>query len=144
MDGLTPKQEAFCMAYAGECKGNATEAYKKAGYNVKNDKTAGVNATRLLGNARVQARLAEIDKKIESNKIMDVSEMQERLTAIARQEATETDYTIDGKEFQRRAGFRESLKAIELLGKMKGAFYTRQEIDVRGAVPVVLADNVHD
>ena len=94
---LTPKQEAFCIAYA-QC-GNATQAYKQAGYKVKNDKSAGVSAARLLGNASIQSRLQEIHDKIESEKIMGPKEMQERLTAIARQTARDpSDNAPDYKD----------------------------------------------
>ena len=128
------------MAYARS--GNATEAYMGAGYTVKSDKTAGVNASRLLGNARVQARLQEIRDKIASEAIMQPKEMQERLSAIARMEATESVRTMDGSEVQRKAGFKAALKAMELLGKMQGAFLDRKEVEMKGVVPVVLKDDI--
>lgn len=49
---LTIKQEAFCLEYAAS--GNATDAYKKAGYSVKNDRIAGVEAHKLLKNPKVK------------------------------------------------------------------------------------------
>jgi phage terminase small subunit len=33
LDNLTGKQAAFCRAYVGEAKGNATDAARKAGYS---------------------------------------------------------------------------------------------------------------
>jgi phage terminase small subunit len=58
-NGLTPKQEAFCLAYV--LSGNATEAYKQAGYSDgMATKTASEAASRLLKNSKVVARLAEL------------------------------------------------------------------------------------
>ena len=129
---LSPKREAFCLAYA-EC-GNATQAYKRAGYKVKSDNVAKSNASRLLTYADVQSRLQEIQAKIESEKIMGPEEMQERLTAIARQTARSPD--------DKPPDYKDALQAMNLLGKMQGSFMQRQEIDVHGVVPVVLHDDI--
>lgn len=126
MRKLSPRQLAFCTAYA-EC-GNATQAYKMAGYAYKNDNTAGVCAGRMLKNAKIAAKIDEITAKIEDDKIMGVKEMQQRLTEFARMTTTDNDMA--------------ALRAIELLGKMQGAFLQRQEIDINGALPVVLHDDV--
>ena len=130
------------MAYAKS--GNATEAYKQAGYNVKSDAAAAAHAARLVGNGKVQERLKQIRDEIASDAIMQPKEMQERLTAIARMEATETDYDVNGKPFKSKAGFKDALKAMELLGKMQGSFLTRKEIDISGAIPIVISDNVRE
>lgn len=119
------------MAYARS--GNATEAYMSAGYTVKSDKTAGVNASRLLGNARVQARLQEIRDKIASEAIMQPKEMQEWLSRVVRGEEQDGDND---------AALRDRLKAADLLGKMQGAFLDRKEVEMKGVVPVVLKDDV--
>lgn len=56
---LTPKQEAFCLAYLET--GNASEAYRRA-YNAENMKagTIAVKASELLANGKVAVRLAEM------------------------------------------------------------------------------------
>lgn len=56
---LTPKQEAFCLAYLET--GNASEAYRRA-YNAENMKAAtiAVKASELLANGKVAVRLAEM------------------------------------------------------------------------------------
>ena len=128
------------MAYAES--GNATEAYKQAGYTVKNDASAAAAAGRVLKNVKVQERLKQIRAKIESDKIMGVAEMQERLSAIARQLATESVLMADGSEAQKKADFRSALKAMELLGKMQGAFIDRKEVEMKGVIPIVISDNV--
>lgn len=56
---LTAKQEAFCLAYLES--GNATDAYRKAGYSPDMaPKTAMEAASRLLKNSKVVARLADL------------------------------------------------------------------------------------
>lgn len=56
---LTPKQEAFCVAYFRD--GNATAAYREAGYAPgASDKTINEQASRLLRNSKVAARLSEL------------------------------------------------------------------------------------
>lgn len=119
------------MAYA--TSGNATEAYKQAGYKVKTDKSASVNAARLLGNARVQARLKQIRDEIASEAIMQPKEMQEWLSRVVRGEEHDGDND---------AALRDRLKAADLLGKMQGAFLDRKEVEMKGAVPVVLKDDI--
>jgi phage terminase small subunit len=56
---LTPKQEAFCLAYLKT--GNASEAYRQA-YSAANMKpeSINVNASKLLSNTKVALRLEEL------------------------------------------------------------------------------------
>lgn len=114
------------MGYAKS--GNATQAYKDAGYKVKDDVVAASCATKLLRNAQVKQRIAEISAQIESRKIMDVEEMQQRLTAFARMETTDSEGI--------------AIKAMDLLGKMQGVYLQRQEIDINGSIPVVIRDDI--
>ena len=48
---LTNKQEMFCLEYIKDF--NATQSYKRAGYGVKNDATAGVQSNKLLKNPKI-------------------------------------------------------------------------------------------
>lgn len=59
MEGLTPKQEAFAMAYVET--GNASEAYRRS-YNAEKMKPETVNRTakEQLDNPKIAARLAEL------------------------------------------------------------------------------------
>lgn len=59
MSVLTPKQEAFCVAYMET--GNASEAYRRA-YGCENAKPETVNrmAKTAIDNSKIQARLAEL------------------------------------------------------------------------------------
>lgn len=60
---LTPKQEAFCLAYLET--GNASEAYRRA-YNASNMKpeSINVNASKLLSDAKIALRLDELRKPV--------------------------------------------------------------------------------
>ena len=138
--GLSPKQEAFCLAYSAS--GNATESYKKAGYKAKDDNSAAVNASRLIRNDKVQRRLGEIAQQINSKKIMDIREIQERLSDIGRQESTEEYITMDGDRMEKHVAAKDALKAMELLGKMQGAFLDRSQVEVSGTIPVVIRDDL--
>lgn len=138
--GLSPMQEAFCMAYSAS--GNATQAYKAAGYKVKNDNSAAAGAVQLLRNIKVQERLKEIAAEVESKKIMDVKEIQERLSDIGRQETTEEYITMEGIRLEKRVAAKDALKAMELLGKMHGAFLDRSQVELSGAVPIVIKDDI--
>ena len=128
---LSPLREAFCLAYA-QC-GNATQAYKQAGYKVKTDSTARVNGSKLLTNADIQSRLQEIHDKIESEKIMGPKEMQERLTAIARQTARDPS--------DKAPDYKDALKAMDQLARMSGS-YAADKLEVSGELPVVLRDDI--
>ena len=59
---LNVKQEKFCLEYSRS--GNATEAYKVAGFKSKDDNSAAANASRMLRNDKIQARLKELSNEI--------------------------------------------------------------------------------
>ena len=139
-NGLSPKQEAFCLAYAAS--GNATDAYKKAGYKYASENAAAANSARLIRNDKVRARLEEIAAEVRSRKIMDITEIQERLSDIGRQETTEEYITMEGIRLEKRVAAKDALKAMELLGKMHGAFLDRSQVELSGAVPIVIKDDI--
>lgn len=59
---LTPKQEAFCLAYMET--GNASEAYGLAGYSTKaTPKTINEASSRLLKNSNIIARLSTLRER---------------------------------------------------------------------------------
>ncbi|HEV9865599.1 TPA: terminase small subunit, partial [Streptococcus pneumoniae] len=53
MSGLRIKQKRFADEYI--ISGNATEAYKKAGYRVSSDRVAGVEGHKLLKNPKIKS-----------------------------------------------------------------------------------------
>jgi len=120
---LTTRQEKFCLAYVK--LGNATQAYKEAGYVNKNDACMASNSSRMLRNDNVKQRIAELQAEIRSAKMMDIAERREVLANIARDsESTKQDV----------------IKAIDTLNKMDGAYLQRTEIT--GGVPVVICDDI--
>ena len=137
---LNIRQEAFCLHYAKS--GNATESYKAAGYKPKNDNAANAAAIRLLGNVKVKSRLDELAKEIASDKIANVQEIQERLTAILRQQQSEEQIVVTGtgegisiaSKMEKKPQLRDVLKAAELLAKMQGGFDNSLKVEM--TVPV--------
>ena len=139
---LTIKQEKFCLEFAQS--GNAAESYIKAGFNVKNVNSAAAAATRLLKNVKVQGRLREIQQETADAEMIDIREYKKTLTRIIRQQLTDDVVTMKGEKLKVRNSVRETLKAMELWGKMNGIFISKQELDIQGVVPVVLTDDVKD
>lgn len=85
---LTPKQEAFCLAYLET--GNASEAYRRA-YNASKMKpnSINVNASKLLADAKVTLRLKELNESAVSSAVMTRKEALERLSTFARTDLTD-------------------------------------------------------
>ena len=137
---LNVKQEAFCLHYAKT--GNATEAYKVAGYTAKNQSAIYSTANKLLKNAKVQERLQELASEIGSSKIANIKEIQERLTSIMRMEQQEevvmTKGTGEGcseiKHVSKAPSLKDVIKAAETLAKMQGGFDNKINVEI--AIPV--------
>ena len=139
MINLNPKQEKFCCEFIA-C-GNATAAYKVAYPNV-GDNTARVNSSRLLADKRIQVRLKELQAEMTSEKICDSVELQEFLSRVVRRELTEELYLPSGERQERANSVRDAIKAAELLARISGLFVTKAEVDVQGALPVIIKDDV--
>ena len=118
MIAMTDRQEKFCIEFV-RC-GNATEAYKAAGYDVKTEKAAGVNASRLLGNASVQEKIASLREKLQDEKLMDAKERREVLTLIARNQCEEAQ---------------DRIRAIDTMNKMDGVYINK--VEVSGEIGIV-------
>ena len=112
-------QENFCVEFV-RC-GNATEAYKRAGYKVRSDNTAAVCAAKLLRNAKVQSRIVELREELDSHKIMDAAERRELLTQFARDEETAKP---------------DRLKAMDLLNKMDGVYINKTQVSGADGAPL--------
>lgn len=145
---LTPKQEKFCIEYS-KC-GNARQAYIAAGYSHKKDSTVDVNACRLLKNAKIQERLAEIAEEAKNAAIADIQEMQEVLTSIIRQSIDEEvivvesvgDFTSEARTMNKKPAIKDVISAINTLGKMQGAFIEKleQQVDMELNITVDYGD----
>lgn len=146
---LTVKQEKFCQLYAAT--GNALQSFIEAGYSVKSKNAAAVRAHELLNkNSNVQERLHELAEKVETEAIADIREMQETLTKIIREELDEEILMSQGcgdgvseiVSRRKRAAIKDRLKALELLGKMKGAFV--DNVNLTGNVPVTFVNDIEE
>lgn len=81
--GLTPKQEAFCLAYIET--GNATESYRRS-YDVSRMKPASINrkAKELMDNGIIAARISELQSIITEEAIWRKVDSINTLAAIAK------------------------------------------------------------
>lgn len=138
MAKLSILQEKFCLEYAAS--GNATDAYKKAGYKNNSEKASNANAARLLKLPKIQQRLQELAKELATPKIANVQEIQEFLTSVMRREQQEEEIVSAGDyadKMERKTPITAAIKAAETLAKMQGAF--RTDINITGALPVIIS-----
>lgn len=143
---LTIKQEKFCIEYAKS--GNARQAYKSAGYACKNDDVIDAAASRLLSQVKVKEKLAELAEEAKNASIADITEMQQKLTSIIRQEAEEEvivvesvgDFMTEARKMTKTPSIKDVISAIEKLGKMQGAF--TDNVNLNGNVGVVIVDDI--
>lgn len=78
MANLTPKQEAFCLAYIET--GNASEAYRRAGYSTNaTAKTINEAASRLLADSKISARVASVQQIAAERALVSVLSLTEEL-----------------------------------------------------------------
>ena len=141
---MTPRQEKFCLEYAAS--GNAYHSALNAGYS---ENYAKGNVNKLLGNESVKKKLQELKEKAESEKIADIKEMQEKLTAIIRQSTTEDVIVIEGigdgcskaKTLQKKPSLKEIISAINTRGRMQGAFTENVNLSVE---PVMIVNDLKE
>ena len=130
---LNPRQEKFCLEYAAS--GNATQAYREA-YGVTDETVAASSSSKLLRTAKVRERLKEMADELASSRIADSRELQEKLTAVIRQQATEEIITSDGERIRKQASIRDMLKAVEILCRIQSLFVDRKEIT--STTPIII------
>ncbi|MDC2838288.1 terminase small subunit [Limosilactobacillus mucosae] len=137
---LTQKQRLFADEYIKS--GNATQSYIKAGYRVKSEKVAGVNANRMLKNARVKSYIDARMAEIESHKIADAKEVLQYLTRVLRGEETEEiPDSVDGGTIKRpplikdrTAAAREIMKRYPLDDPMVAAQLKKLQAEADTAI----------
>lgn len=145
---LSMKQEKFCLEYAKS--GNQRQAYLAAGYKCKNDASADASASQLLRNPKVKERLAELAEEIKNASIADITEMQQTLTKIIRQQMTEEvivvesigDFMSEARKMDKNPSIKDIINAINTLGKMQGAF--TENVNLNGNVGVVIVDDIEN
>lgn len=123
MKKLTPKQKAFADEYIKS--GNAYQSAIKAGYAEKTAKNA---ATKMVENGGISNYINERLKQIEDEKIMDMKEVMQRLSEIARAESTEEVVTNQGEVLLVKTKTSDQIRAMELIGKRYGAWTDKKEV----------------
>lgn len=119
---LTAKQEQFAQNIV---KGmSQADAYRSAYPNQRcSEKTLWANASRLMGNSKVLARVAELREKATTPAIMSAQRRLEWLTE-----------TIKGEE----VSVGDKLRAIDIMNKMQGEYVQKVEADVKSAVNITV------
>ena len=112
---LTIKQKKFADEYIR--LGNATQAAISAGYKPKN---AGQMGNENLKKPQISGYINEKMQALDAKKTMQIKEIMEKLTSIARGEIKEERLDKDGDIVETRPLFTDRLKAMEMLGKRYG------------------------
>ncbi len=145
---LTEKQKLFALEYLKDL--NATRAYKEVYKSCKSDKVAGVNSSRLLGNARVQNYIKEQIDGIKSEKIADAEEVMQYLTKVLRGESESEIVVVEGtgdgcssaRTMKKAPDEKERTKAAELLGRRYGIF--TDNFKTNGNVTINFIDDLEE
>lgn len=119
---LTPKQEAFCLAYIET--GNASEAYRRS-YDTKSMKDTTVNreAKALLDNPKITTRLRAIQQATRERHEITI----ERLT----------DMLIEDREMARKNDqSAPAIAAVMGLAKLHGLIVDKQQVAGKDGGPV--------
>lgn len=145
---MTPKEKKFADEWLIDC--NGTRAYMAAYPNVKNNKSAGVLANKLLAKASVRQYVDEKLEELSSKKIASAEEVMKYLTAVLRGESSAEIIVVEGtgdgcseaRAVQKKPDEKEKLKAAELLGKRYG-LYT-ENVSVSGVSTVIIEEDLNE
>lgn len=135
---LTANQEKFVQ---GIIEGlSQAEAYRNAYPKQKNtDKTVWENASRLMSNPKVKARVQELRDLMAKPTIMTAQERLEFLTGVINGTRGEKVVEIvDGEavETEVPASMKNRLNAIDIMNKMQGEYVQKVEAAVTNAVNI--------
>jgi phage terminase small subunit len=123
--------------------GNATEAYRRAGYKAKG-KSAEVNASRLLSNAKVKSYIDELINNKDSERIAKQDEILEFLSKVLRGQVDEEFALGVGKGEQmlvrKEVDAKDRIKAAELLGKRYTLWTDKTQLE--GTIGVTVVDDI--
>lgn len=129
---LTANQEKFVQCIIEGM--SQAEAYRTAYPKQKcSDKTVYENASRLMNNSKIKARLTELRDKMASPSIMTAKERLELLSRMARGEESEKIVQfIDGErvEVEVPPSLKTRREAIDTMNKMTGEYVQRVEAEV--------------
>lgn len=138
---MTAKQKRFCDEYLIDL--NATQAAIRAGYSKK--------AARQVGNENmskpyIKNYIEERMQEKEDSLIAKQDEVLKYLTSVMRGESKSSVLAMAGdgvqKVIQKPPDERERTKAAELLGKRYRLF--TDKVEVEGAVPIVIVDDIDE
>jgi phage terminase small subunit len=112
---LTAKQEAFVQKIIEGY--SQADAYRSA-YNTKrmSDKTVWENASRLMADSKVTARVMELRNELAKPSIMSAQQRLEWLTQLIQSEEETTS---------------DKLRAADIMNKMQGEYVQKVEADVK-------------
>lgn len=127
--------------------GNKTQALIKAGYSKK---SANANAWRFFSEANVKEYVDERLKLLDEERIASAREVMRYLTSVMRGEQTEEVVVVEGegdgvtsaRNIEKIISAKDRIKAAELIGKRYGIY--SEKINVGGAVPVIIKDDVNE
>jgi phage terminase small subunit len=125
--------------------GNATDAYRRAGYKAKG-KSAEVNASRLLSNAKVKTYIDDLINSKDSERIAKQDEILEFLSNVLRGQVDEEFALGVGKGEQmlvrKEVDAKDRIKAAELLGKRYTLWTDKTQLE--GSIGVTIVDDIDD
>ena len=117
---LTPKQETFAQKIIEGM--SQADAYRSAYSCARmSDKTIWENASRLMADSKVKARVQELRDRIASESVMSARERLEWLTRLVQDEEQITP---------------DKLKAIDIMNKMTGEYVTKVDASVNADVNI--------
>lgn len=125
---LTEKQEAFAQNIIMGM--SQADAYRNA-YNTKkmSDKTVWANASRLINNSKVKARVNELRSQVAQKAIMTAEERLKFLSKVINGEECEVAYAQDAEgnqvEIKQPPSLKTRLNAIDIMNKMQGEYVTK-------------------
>ena len=123
MSKLTPKQDRFCLEYVTDL--NATQAAIRAGYSVTTaNRIASQNLSKLVIQERIAALQSDISTKHELTRDWLILELK-----------------ANHRKAQELNRLNDSNKALELLGKMIGAYSDRLQLHEDVTINVTLIED---
>ena len=119
--GLTQIQHTFINAYLGNGE-NATEAYKQAGYRVKNDNVAAPEASKLLRNPKVSQEIT----RLKAHELAKQAKKQEKLEVTQDWLITQLAQTVSDS---RAAGQHSvAMNSLVHMGRLLGIYVDKREV----------------
>jgi phage terminase small subunit len=132
---LTAKQEQFVKNIIDGM--SQADAYRNAYPNQRNtDKTTHENASRLMNNPKIIARLQELRAELVKPTIMSAQERLEYLTRVIKGEEPERVVQfVEGEKFEETVppSIKTRLSAVDIMNKMQGEYTTKIEGELKVA-----------